>query len=173
MKHIPVLSAIFLSSSILGFADPLPEVPPTVTPLSATSFNLDWDGTLGNTYFVQYSSDLISWDYMPIIKSGIGGPLGYGFNAAGGKLFLRLHYTDTPTSNPLTADFDNDGISNWDEVREGGNNTDPFLYQDLNGNGIADDWELFWNSEFSVFPKPLKAELSYRGNTTKNGCDFF
>jgi len=167
MKRLSLLSAVFLSTSILGLADPLPEAPPTVTPLLAGSFNLDWDGTLGNTYFVEYSSDLISWQYMPVIKSGTGIPLGYGFFSSD-KLFLRLHYTDIPTSDPLTADFDGDGISNWDEVKEGGNNTDPFLYQDLNGNGIADDWELFWNSEFSVFPKPLKAELTYRGNTTKN-----
>jgi len=142
MKRSILLSSLILSSTLFVSADLGPEPAPEITEITSTSFNIDWDGTLGNTYFIQYSADLISWDYMPIIKSGIGGPLGYGFDAAGGKLFLRLHYTDIPTSNPSTDDFDGDGISNWDEVRLGGTHTSP-LIADTNGDGIRDDGLVF------------------------------
>jgi len=138
MKRSTLLSAILVLSSLAGFADPGLEPAPKITEITSTSFNIDWDGTLGNTYFIQYSADLISWDYMPMIKSGTGGPLGYGFDAAGGKLFLRLHYTATPTNSPFSDDFDNDGISNWDEVKDGGSGTSP-LIEDTDGDGIRDD----------------------------------
>lgn len=152
MKRSTLLSTILVSSSILAFADPLPEPPPTVTPLTSTSFHLDWEGTLGNTYFIQYSADLISWSYMPYIKSGIGGPLGYGFDAAGGKLFLRLHYTDIPTSDPLTADFDSDGIPNYYEVNDLG--SDPLDKDSAGGDsdsdGLNDGWELYYFGDLNT-----------------------
>lgn len=127
MKRLALLSSIILSSSLIAFADPLPEPAPRITETSPAAFNLDWEGTLGNTYFIQYSSDLISWEYMPVIKSGVGGPLGYGYSSLSAKSFIRLHYTNIPTSNPLTDDFDGDGINNWDEVRENGTGTSPLL----------------------------------------------
>ena len=141
MKRSTLLSTILVSSSILAFADPLPEPPPEITPLTSTSFNLDWDGTLGNTYFIEYSSDLVTWQFMPDIKSGIGGPLGYGFNSLGDRLFLRLRFTDVSTSNALTDDFDNDGISNWDEVSIGGSGTNPFN-PDTDGDGVPDGYDV-------------------------------
>jgi len=152
MKLSTLLSTVLVSSSILGFADPLPEPAPKISS-ATTGFNLDWDGSNGNTYFVEYSSDLITWQYMPVIESGTGGPLGYGFGSPDDRLFLRLKYTDVATSNALTDDFDGDGISNWDEVRLGGSGTNPFLwdtdgdgtsdyYSDRDGNGMADGWEM-------------------------------
>jgi len=152
MNRSVLLSALLVSTPILGWADPIPESAPKVTEISPATFHLDWSGTLENTYFIQYSSDLISWKYMPIIKSGVGGPLGYGFNATGGELFLRLHYTSIPTSSPLLADFDGDDVSNWDEIRLGGTGTSPLIedtdgdgesdyYADRNENGMSDGWE--------------------------------
>jgi len=90
---------------------------------------------------------------MPVIEGGADTALGYGFSTSGDKLFLRVRYTDIPTSNPNSADFDGDGISNWDEVRIGGTGTDPFAWDtdgdgksdyfgDLAGNGVADGWEI-------------------------------
>jgi len=60
-----------------------------------TGFHLDWDGTNGITYFIECSTDLTHWSYMPVIKSGADAPLGYGFNSPNNRLFLRPHYTDT------------------------------------------------------------------------------
>lgn len=99
---------------------------------------LDWQGVAGRTYFIQYSLDLQTWSFMPVIESGTGAPLGYGFDTDAEKMFLRLNYTDDPTTSPNSDDFDNDGISNWDEVREGGTGTNPFL-EDTNGDGVRDD----------------------------------
>ncbi|MCP5538443.1 MAG: hypothetical protein H7A51_19695 [Akkermansiaceae bacterium] len=111
---------------------------PRVTPLTADTFNLDWEGITGRTYFVQYSLDLVAWQFMPVIEPGNGTPLGYGFDCGGERIFLRLKYTDEPTSNPHSDDFDADGISNWDEVRDGGTGTDPLL-EDSDADGIRDD----------------------------------
>ena len=103
----------------------------------SSGFNLDCFLYASRTYFIQYSTDLTNWSYMPIIKAGNNAPLDYGFFASGNRIFLRLKYTDTPTSNPDDDDFDGDGVSNNDEVREGGTGTDPFL-ADTDGNGISD-----------------------------------
>lgn len=138
MKCAHLLSSIILSSALFVIAAPASEPAPEISGTGSDIFNLDWNGTLGNTYFIQYSSDLISWQYMPVIESGMGDLLGYGFNSSADKLFLRLHYTDIPTNSPFSGDFDNDGISNWDEVKDGGSGTSP-LIEDTDGNGIRDD----------------------------------
>ncbi|MBK1853382.1 hypothetical protein JO972_00270 [Verrucomicrobiaceae bacterium 5K15] len=111
---------------------------PQVTETGIDTWNFDWDGQSGITYFIQYSFDLQSWSYMPVIESGANVPIGYGFQSDDEKLFMRLHYTDAPTSSPHSDDFDSDGISNWDEVRVGGTGTSP-LIADTNGDGIRDD----------------------------------
>lgn len=100
--------------------------------------NLDWTGQNSITYFVQYSLDLQSWSYMPVIESGDGSAISYGFECNADKMFVRLHYTDIPTNSPHSADFDNDGLTNWEEVRVGGTGTDPFD-ADSNDDGIRDD----------------------------------
>lgn len=141
-----------LGCSSFALAQPPTHSPPTVT-RTVNGCNLDWDGQSGVTYFIQYSMDLKTWSYMPIIESGGGLPIGYGFQCDTDNMFVRLHYTDASTSNPNSADFDGDGISNWDEVRSGGAGTSPFkmdtdddgqidYFNDRDGNGLADGWEL-------------------------------
>jgi hypothetical protein len=86
-------------------------------------YRFSWFGVPGRTYFVQHSEDLENWQYVPIVESGAGEVLTWEFSSNSGNFFLRLRYTDTPTSDPAAADFDGDGIANSDEVSNG---TDPF-----------------------------------------------
>lgn len=89
---------------------------------------------------------------MPVIEHGTDTPLGYAFDTSGERIFLRLRYTEDAVTDPINGDYDGDGISNWDEVRENGTNTNPFLfptdgsgvsdyYADSNQNDMPDGWE--------------------------------
>lgn len=132
------LAALFLSALagvVCGQATPQPM---QKVSRAGNQCLLDWEGVTGRTYFIQYSFDLQTWGFLPVIESGTGIPLGYGFDTDAEKMFLRLNYTDDPTNSPHSDDFDGDGISNWDEVREGGTGTNPFV-EDTNGDGIRDD----------------------------------
>lgn len=134
MKH---LILCLLGFSSLAFAQlPLQSVP-TVTRTDDVC-DIDWESTSGLTYFVQYSFNLNDWNYLPVIESGNGSPIGYSLQSASDKMFVRLHYTNIPTNSPHSADFDNDGLTNWEEVRVGGTGTDPFD-ADSNDDGIRDD----------------------------------
>ncbi|MBK1814396.1 exo-alpha-sialidase [Luteolibacter yonseiensis] len=83
-----------------------------------------WPGVPDRTYFLQYSTDLVHWEYSPQVQKGTGEILKDGFDAAANRnLFIRQIYTDESTANPETADFDQDGIANIVELQRG---TDPF-----------------------------------------------
>ncbi len=118
--------------------------------VGGNSYRLSWDGHLGRSYFVQHSEDLLTWAYFPdILELGTGDRLGYTFSISGpNRSFLRLKYTDIPTSNPYAADFDGDGLSNWDELQRG---TDP-LARDTDGDGMSD------GNEFLISRNPLTAD---------------
>ena len=136
MKLLPLLLIALLSEDV--FSDTHHTEPVLlVSELSADHYHLDWNGSLGNTYFVEYSSDLKTWHYMPVVKSGAGEALQYDFSSFKKKLYMRLRYTDDPTSDAEQADFDGDSITNWDEIRNGGLGTNPFV-SDSDGNGILD-----------------------------------
>ena len=131
----------------------LPSHPVPEVTRSGDTCNLDWTGQSQITYFIQYSLDLQTWNYFPIIESGDGSAIGYGFQSNAANMFVRLHYTDAPASSPNSDDFDGDGISNWDEVRVGGTATSPLkadsdgdgeidYFKDGDSNGLADGWEL-------------------------------
>jgi hypothetical protein len=95
-----------------------------LTPGIDNTWNLDWEGISGRTYFLQHSEDLVSWQYFPLIESGNNATLGWGFASSADKFFVRLRYTDQPTSNPDFADFDADDLTNWNEIFI--YSTDPF-----------------------------------------------
>lgn len=140
-----------LSSTLAAQAPQTQEIEVTGT----NAANVTWDSVNGRSYFLQWSSDLVNWNYFPLIEYGDGTPqFSYGFAADGNAIFSRLHYADIPfTGNVKDADFDNDGISNWNEIREGGSKTLPFAYStagnnisdydsDNDGNGLPDGWEI-------------------------------
>jgi hypothetical protein len=81
-----------------------------------------WWAKAGRTYFVLHSEDLVTWTWVPIVEPGDASVKEWGFTSTTDKFFLRLKYTDQATSDPEGDDFDNDGVSNLEEVQNG---TDP------------------------------------------------
>jgi hypothetical protein len=113
------------------------------------SYDFSWWGQPGRTYFIQHSDDLSAWEYLPLIESGTNGLLSWGFTSTASKFFIRLRYSDIPTSDPFNDDFDGDKISNSDEVVLG---TDPLSAVDPDANGLPDDWERFYFGHTGVDP---------------------
>jgi hypothetical protein len=128
-------------TSSLQADEPKPEV--TFEQLGMGSFRLDWTGEDGWSYFTQYSVDLENWLYLPEVSQGVvHDPIDLtptyvenGEEFTYPKFFLRLRMSDFPTLDPKNADFDGDGLSNWQELSVWG--TDP-LNRDTDGNGLPD-----------------------------------
>ena len=128
MKRVFHLILLLLAGTFGGFAQSSTDLEEgnrlSVDP--STGINtFSWWGRAGRTYFIQQSDDLLNWSYAPLIESGTDQVISWSFSSTAQKYFLKLRYTDMPTSDPLSADFDGDGVSNWDEVQQGG---DPFNY---------------------------------------------
>lgn len=84
---------------------------------------------------MQTSTDLVNWTYLPIVESGVESVDGIQFTSTAIRQFWRLKYTDAPVDGSAQAtDFDNDRISNSDELGLG---TDPFN-MDSDGDGFHD-----------------------------------
>ena len=134
---------------------------------TGNSYAFSWWGRTGRTYFVQHSEDLMNWVYFPdIIDSGTNAPLSYGFSVSGpDRFFLRLKYTDIPTGNPNTADFDGDGVSNLAELQAG---LDPLHYADSDNNQLPDDWEVVHAGTFAAYPGKLSAQFQTGGSATRS-----
>jgi Bacterial TSP3 repeat len=90
------------------------------------TYNADWEGVAGRTYFMQFSMNLVDWQYAPFMHFGDGGHH-RGIHSDSDKFFLRLQYGDFEGIDNLDAamyaDFDGDGVSNIAEVTFG---YDPF-----------------------------------------------
>jgi hypothetical protein len=157
MKRRPLLRTLL--SLLVGFV-----VLPTATAQTSTNPNegsrLTYDTLLGNydfswwsqpgrTYFFQHSDDLLTWEYLPLIESGTDGPLTWVFTSTADKFFLRLRYSDIPTSDPFDDDFDGDKVGNWDELIQ---RTDPLAAADTDTSGLPDDWEKFYFGHLGVDP---------------------
>ncbi len=139
---------------------------PVLSKGTSNTWNLDWDGITNRTYFLQHSDDLLNWQYFPVIESGSGQTLGYGFASSADRFFLRLVYTDAPSEgNPDTADFDNDGVSNLAELQAG---LDPFHFADSDSDGLPDDWETVHAGTFAVYPGALGAQFQSGSGTTRS-----
>lgn len=120
-----------LASAAIGF---IPGTPPddeltAQEGASEGTFEISWIGKAAHTYFIQHSPDLIDWFYLPIIESGNNEAIIWGGTSNQDSAFFRLLRDDTATTDPVNDDFDNDGVSNWDEIIF---STNPLDY--FNGN---------------------------------------
>ncbi len=114
---------------------------------------LRWHGHPGRSYFLQVSdanNPLAKWFWAPVIEAGNDEEISYEVDGTAAKGFFRLKYTDQipgPNETLETADFDNDSISNIDEIDppapfSSADATDP-LDDDSDGDGMKDGWERF------------------------------
>ena len=112
---------------------------------------LHWYGHADRTYFIQVSDSdnpLTKWSWAPVIESGNDEEISHEVGGTAESGFFRLKYTDQvpgPGETVETADFDNDGISNLDEIDppaplEPSNSIDP-LNSDTDGDGLNDGYE--------------------------------
>ncbi|MBK1826150.1 hypothetical protein JIN81_03905 [Haloferula rosea] len=148
-----------MSGSLLLFglaeaSEPPPQPQLVLTKGVGTTWNTDWDGVAGRTYFLQCSIDLVTWLYAPVVDFG-SNPSQYGVDTNGAeKTFLRLAYVDDESVFDLASaefsDFDGDLVSNLGEGLALG--TDPLSGdsnlneisdwdEDSDGDGIPDGWE--------------------------------
>ncbi len=134
---LPIICLAVLNQQ--AASDPLPQQFLITKGLEGT-FNADWPGSEGRTYFMQFSFDLQTWVYAPFIDFG-GEAHHRGIHSTAPKMFMRLHYIDAPGINSLedaiNADFDGDGLKNLFEVMNG---YSPYK-MDSDDNGIPDGAE--------------------------------
>ena len=127
---------------------------PHLETLPSGEKSLQWTGQTGQTYFLQSSTDLSSWTWLPTIQSGVTAPMSNPVSSTAPANFFRLVRTNKTAANPYTADFDGDGLSNLEEItarpRPGGTagypdlnpniQTSP-LDNDTDHDGLGDKWE--------------------------------
>lgn len=139
-KHAMISLTLLASGALAGSQAPSALQPQgELAAGDAGQWRFEWHGVTGRSYFLQSSEDMVKWRYLPEIRMGADEVTGYDFQSAARTLFLRLRFTDQWTQDPFGDDFDNDGLSNWDEVSLYG--TDPFN-PDTDGDGLPDGWEV-------------------------------
>lgn len=148
-----LIAACFGFSALAASSAPgqiIPQSQISFTQGSSGTWNADWDGQSARTYFLQYSLDLKTWSFAPIIRNG-SGLQGAGIQTENAdKFFVRLKYTDDPAVDTLAkaraADFDGDGIPNAIEVENSG--SDPYdansVGPDSDGDRLPDGWEMHY-----------------------------
>lgn len=106
-------------------------------------FDFSWTGKPDRYYFVEQSPDLSSgsWSFFDYATKGDGGEAGFFLSRTYDKHFYRLRYTDDTAHPLLLEDFNQNGLTNRDELDIGAN---PFDDTDSNNNGVPDHIEAFW-----------------------------
>jgi hypothetical protein len=149
LRNWMILSACVVSLAPRAVAQiHQPQVSLTAT--GAGTWQAAWDGVTQRTYFMQWSLDLMSWNFVPIVEYGTGAKVSGMAAQNAPKYFIRLNYVDAPWISTLQAardsDFDNDGIPSFYEVETIGTNPldQTSAGGDTNSNGLADGWEKFY-----------------------------
>jgi hypothetical protein len=103
---------------------------------SATgAMSLSWYGQTGLTYFIQYTEDLQTWNFFPVVEAGHNEVISYGYQSTGPRFFVRLRALDAFSSGaPWVTDSDGDGIPDYWELVYGFN---PFDSSDGSGQLAA------------------------------------
>lgn len=95
---------------------------------------LSWWGIESRFYFIQQSDDLVKWTFMPIFEVGSDDIISWGFRSNAPKLFFRAVHTADSASELMQADYDEDGLTTWQEYQLGSMPFNP----DTHGDGIFD-----------------------------------
>ncbi len=135
------------SAQIVAYDDEQPKLTLGAVP---GTLDMNWFGHSGRVYFIKVSPtlDTGSWAYLPYIERGTNVTLSFGTNTprAGDRFFARTVITASASTQPRFADFDNDGVSNMDELQAG---LDPLSSENIDSDGMPDDWERFYLGDLS------------------------
>ena len=149
MKPAHVLVAVIFGGLLpVGGQSLPPQKAPEILRTSTDTNLLRWHGHQGRSYFLQVSDPskhLEKWLWMPVIIAGADAEISQEVQTTGNKGFYRICYTDqVPGAGETleTADFDQDGLSNINEIRpQNGLATHP-LNPDTDADGLKDGWEV-------------------------------
>jgi hypothetical protein len=109
-----------------------------IVPATPGAYQFAWWARSGRTYVPQRSTDLIAWESFPIIETGQGSAVSYGFTSESPRVFVRLRHLEGTFSDPYALDFDGDGLTNQEEFDL---RSDPFD-SDTDDDGLPDKWEV-------------------------------
>lgn len=141
---VPAFLTLAAVSSTAQVAQP----PAVLTKDVVNTWDLSWLSVDGRSYFFQLGDSLSLWNYGLGTSLGDGNILAWGFESSSPRFFVRLKYTDFPTTNPDLEDFDGDGIPSLVELVATG--TDPLAFNanvDSDGDGLNDAWEIhYWGN---------------------------
>jgi hypothetical protein len=152
-------------------------------PLGQDSYRLDWIGKDGITCFPQFSTNLTDWFYLPEVDQGvIHDPIDVsprdGLGMPYPSFFMRMVLSDYPALDPKGADYDGDGVSNWDELNV--THTDPLKadsngdgifdgQHDTDGDGLADEWEQMLIGRNAALASTTLADITPAGDADGDG----
>jgi hypothetical protein len=143
-----ILGIIFCAILPVGGQSLPRQKAPEILRTSTATNLLRWHGHQGRSYFLQVSDPskhLEKWLWMPVIIAGADAEISQEVQTTGNKGFYRICYTDqVPGAGETleTADFDQDGLSNINEIRPpNGLATHP-LNPDTDADGLKDGWEI-------------------------------
>lgn len=146
-KLSALFAPAFLAVATLSSAQQ-PQSPPALAPATLSTWDLSWLSVDGRSYFFLVGDSLSLWNYGLGTALGDGENLEWGFESNSPRFFVRLKYTDFPTTNPDLEDFDGDGIPSLVELVATG--TDPLAFNanvDSDGDGLNDAWEIhYWGN---------------------------
>jgi len=150
-------------------ADPAPQSQISFTSGSSNTWNADFIGAEHRVYTIQWSLDLVNWQYFPFVDFGEG-LHSWGFTSSSDKFFIRLRYLDDPEIESLgeamQTSYDGTGLPLEWKVKNG---LDPFNGTgangptgDLDGDGIANQHDARPNDDAT-------GAVSITINTPANG----